>query len=128
MDDGDDLDINNIQNEAASEYNPGAVTTEGQRRVVAAEAAARRARARIVYSASAFGRAGTGKKRSKSKKRKSSKSKKRKSSKSKNPVGSNNVQVKSKHNRTKRKVKRTKRRTGRTGRTGRKKRSMFGLF
>ena len=112
MGDGDDLDINNIQNEAATEYNPEAVTTEGQRRVVAAEAAARRARARIVYSASAFERAGTEKKRSKSKKRKSSKSKKRKSS-------------KSKPNRTKRKVKR---RTGRTGRTGRKKRSMFGLF
>ena len=126
MGDGDDLDINNIQNEAATEYNPEAVTTEGQRRAAAAEAAARRARARIVYSASAFGRAGTEKKRSKSKKRKSSKSKKRKSSKSKNPVGSNNVQVKSKSNRTKRKVKR---RTGRTGRTGRKKkRSMFGLF
>jgi hypothetical protein len=58
MGDGDDLDINNIQNEAATEYNPEAVTTEGQRRVVAAEAAARRARARIVYSASAFERAG----------------------------------------------------------------------
>ena len=82
MGDGDDLDINNIQNEAATEYNPEAVTTEGQRRAAAAEAAARRARARIVYSASAFGRAGTEKKRSKSKKRKSSKSKKRKSSKS----------------------------------------------
>ena len=104
MGDGDDLDINNIQNEAATEYNPEAVTTEGQRRAAAAEAAARRARARIVYSASAFGRAGTEKKRSKSKKRKSSKSK---------------------PNRTKRKVKRTKR-TKR--RTGRKKRSMFGLF
>jgi hypothetical protein len=97
MGDGDDLDINNIQNEAATEYNPEAVTTEGQRRVVAAEAAARRARARIVYSASAFGRAGTGKKRSKSKKRKSSKSKKRKSSKSKKRKSSKSKKRKSKN-------------------------------
>jgi hypothetical protein len=95
MGDGDDLDINNIQNEAATEYNPEAVTTEGQRRAAAAEAAARRARARIVYSASAFGRAGTEKKRSKSKKRKSSKSKKRKSSKSKKRKSSKSKKRKS---------------------------------
>ena len=79
MDDEDDLNINDIQNEAAGMYNPGAVTPEGQRRAEEA----RRLRATIVLPAHAIDRAGTKKKWRSGKKRKSSKSKKRKSSKSK---------------------------------------------
>jgi hypothetical protein len=79
----DDLNINDIQNEAADMYNPEAVTPEGQRRAEARERQERQERAVSIYPAHARKHAGTKKKWRSGKKRKSSKSKKRKSSKSK---------------------------------------------
>ena len=81
MGDEDDLNINDMQNEAARIYNPEAVTPEGQRRTE--ERQERQERAVSIYPAHARKHAGTKKKWRSGKKRKSSKSKKRKSSKSK---------------------------------------------